>query len=77
MKIDEDKTRSLTKNCDRIDPINHRNQGYSSKSKNRDSWSSSVDFFLVDCRNLDLKHSLDVEMSLEEIRIKRFTRFGV
>ena len=62
---------------DRIDPINRRNQGYSSKSENRDSWSSSVDFFLVDCQNLDLKHSSDVEMSLEVIGIKRFKRFGV
>ena len=40
-------------------------------------WSSSVNFFLVDRRNLDLKHFVDVEMSLETIGIKRFERFGV
>ena len=39
--------------------------------------SSSVDFFLVDHPNLDLKHSVDVEMSLEAIGIKRFKRFRV
>ena len=63
--------------CDRIDPINCRNQGYSSKFKNCDSWSSSVDFFLFDRWNLDHKHSSDAEMSVEEIRIKIFKRFGI
>ena len=53
------KTQSLTHNCDRMDRINRRNQGCSSKSENHDSWSSSVDFFLVDRQNLDLKHSSD------------------
>ena len=72
-----DETRSLTHICDQIDPINCRNQGYSSKFGNRDSWSSSVDFFLVDRRNLDIKHFVDTEMSLEAIGIKRFKRFGV
>ena len=77
MEIDLDKTRSLTHNCDQIDPINRRNQGYSSKFRNHDSWSSSVDFFLVDHQNLDLKRSVDTEMSLEAIKNKGFKRFGV
>ena len=76
-KIDYDETRSLTHNCNRIDPINRRNQGYSSKFGNHDSWSLSVDFFFVDCQNLDLKHSVDAKMSLEAIGIKRFKKFGV
>ena len=38
---------------------------------------SSVNFFIIDRRNLDLKHSEDAEMSLEAIGIKRFKRFGV
>ena len=38
---------------------------------------SSTDFFLVNRRNFDLKHSMDAEMSLEAIRNKRFKRFGV
>ena len=77
MKIDYDETWSLTHNCVRIDPINFRNQGYSSKFGNRDSWSSSIDFFLIDRQNLDLKHSMDAKMSLEVIGIKKFKRFGV
>ena len=77
MKIDKDETLSLTHNCDRIDLINRRNQSYSSKFRNLDSWSSSVDFFLVDHQNLDLKHSVDGKISLEAIEIKRFKRFGV
>ena len=69
--------RSLTHNCNRIDVVNCQNQGYSSKFGNRDSRSSSIDFFLVNRRNLDLKHSVDAETSIEVIGIKRFMRFGV
>ena len=60
-------------NGDRIDQINRRNQGYSSKFWKSWSWSLSVDFFLVDRRNLDLKLAVDVEMSLG-IKIFWFTR---
>ena len=47
------------------------------KIKKSGSWSSSVDFFLIFHPNLDLKHSMDAELSLEEDRIKMFKRFGV
>ena len=77
MKIDWDETRSLTHNYDRIDPINRQNQGYSSKFRKSRSWSTSANFFLVDRRNVDLKHSVDAEMSLEVIGNKRFKIFGV
>ena len=36
-----------------------------------------MDFFHVDCQNLDLKHFVDAEMGLEAIGNKRFKRFGV
>ena len=34
-----------------------------------------MNFFLVFRPNLDLKHSVDAKLSLEEDRIKRFKRF--
>ena len=46
------------------------------KSENRDR-GVRVNFLLVFHLNLDLKHSVDAEMSLEAIGIKRFKRFGV
>ena len=57
--------RNLTQSSLRNDPINRRMQGYSFRNFRRRRWSSRCKFSLLFQSNLDLKHSIDAEMSLE------------
>ena len=62
---DEKNLRNLTQSSLRNDPINRRMQGYSFRNFRRRRWSSRCKFSLLFQSNLDLKHSIDAEMSLE------------
>ena len=64
------KTCNLTQSCARNDPINCRIQGFSFRNFENAVRRSRCDFFLLLQPILDFKHSLDAEMSLEELETK-------
>ena len=71
----EGKTRNF--DSDRNDPINRRIQGFSFHNFENDLRCSREKFSLIDRRSLTFNHSVDVKMSLEVIRSKRFKDGGV
>ena len=71
------KTRNLTQDSDRNDPISRRIQGFLFCDFENDSQCLRDKFSLIDRRNLTFNHSVDAEMSLEVIRSKRFKDGGV
>ena len=71
------KTRNLTQSRARNDPINYRIQDFSFRDFKNKVWRSRCDFFRFPRLIFDFKHSLDVEMSLEDVEIKRFSDCGV
>ena len=66
------KMHNLTQSHARIDPIDHWIKGFSFHDFEDIIWHSIGDFSLFFWRNVNFKHSLDAEMSLEEEEIKRF-----
>ena len=66
-------TRSRARN----EPITRRVQGFSFHDFEDEVWRSRCDFFRFPQSISDLKHSLDAEMSLEDVEIKRFSDCGV
>ena len=60
------KTCNPTQNRARNDPINHRIKAFHSTFEKTKIWSSISKFFFIPWQNLDFKHSLDTEMSVEE-----------
>ena len=65
------KMHNLTWSHSRIDPIDHWVKSFSFRNFEDIIWHSRGDFSLVFQQNLDFKHFLDAEMSLEEEEIKR------
>ena len=59
------KTRFLTEDSTRIDLTACQIRGFSFRKFKDDCWHLRIDFFLFSQQNLIVKHSLDVEMSLE------------
>ena len=66
------KTRNLTRDSDRNDPINRRIQGFSFRDFENNRRCSRGELSLIDRRNLTFNHSVDAKMSLEAIESKRF-----
>ena len=66
-----EKTRSLTRDSDRNDPINYRMQGFSFHDFENDHPCSRDEFSLIDRRNLTYNHFVDAKASLEESRSER------
>ena len=66
------KTRILTWDSARNDPIDRQIKGFSFFDFKDKIWHSRGTFFLFFRWNLDFKNSLDAEMSIEEKVIKRF-----
>ena len=66
---------NLTQSRARNDPINCQIQGFSLLDFENEVRRSRCDFFQFSQPLLDFKHSLDVEMSLEEEEFKRFSVF--
>ena len=60
-----------------MNPIDLQIKAVNEKSKKSWSWSLSVDLFLVFQPNLNLKPSVNEELSLEEDMIERFMRVSV
>ena len=66
------KTHNLTQSYARNDSIDHRIKGFLFHDFKNKVQHLRVDFFLFSPQNLDFKHSLNAEMSLEEEESKRF-----
>ena len=62
----------LTRDNDKIDPIDHRIDSYSFREFKREYQCSRDKFSLIDQQNLTFNHSVDSKSSLEEIRSERF-----
>ena len=71
------KTRFLTRDNERIDPIDRRIDDYSFRDFEREHRCSRDEFSLFDQGNLTFNHSVDTESSLEEISSERFKDGGV
>ena len=63
-------TRNLIQSHARNDSINRQIRGFSFCDFKNKVWRSRYDFFRFFQPILDFKHSLDAEMSLEELEIK-------
>ena len=68
---------NLTRSRAQNDLINFQIQGFLFYDFENEVWCSRCDLFLFSQLILDSKHSLDVEMSLEEKDIKRLSDCGV
>ena len=66
------KTRNLTQSCARNDPIDCRIKGFLFCDFENKVRHSRSNFFQFSPQNLDFKHSMDAEMSLEEEESERF-----
>ena len=66
------KTHNLTPNSCRVDPIDFRTKGFLFRNFEDKIRHLRGDFSLFFWQNLDFKHSLDAETSIEEEKIKRF-----
>ena len=62
----------LTKNSTRNAPNDRRIKGSSFHDFKDEFWYSRSDFSLFSQRNLTFKHSLDMEINLEEEESKKF-----
>ena len=71
------KTKFLAQDSTWIDPMSRSIKAFSIREFEENHWRSRLYFSLFYQWNLTLKHSLDVEMSLEAKESKRFKDFGV
>ena len=71
------KTRFLTQDSARIDPISFRIKGFSFRKFEDDRWHLRINFSLFSQRNLTFKHSVGAEIDLEAIGSKRLKDCGV
>ena len=70
--IHDDRISFLTRDNDRIDPIDCRIGDYSFRELKREHRCSRDKLSLINQRNLTFNHSVDAESSVEEIRSERF-----
>ena len=66
------KTRIITRDSTRSDPIDHRIKGFLFPDFEDDHRHSRSDFSLFSSQTLTFKHSLKREIDLEDEEIKRF-----
>ena len=66
------KTHNLTQSRAQIDPIDCQIKGFSFRDFEAKIWHLIGNFSSFFRQNLDFRHSLDMEMSLEDEAIKRF-----
>ena len=71
------KTLMLTQDSARIDPIARRIKGFSFSEFEDDCQHSRRDFSLFSQWNLTFKHSIDVEINLEDKESKKFKDWDV
>ena len=71
------KTYNLTWSHARKDPIDYQIKGFSFHDFENKIWHSRGDFSLFFRWNFNFKHSLDVEINLDEEEIERFKDWDV